>query len=213
MLKENKLYEQAIGKYSSANTSKENSYVAVINAINPLFSVKNIKHHQGREGYGLNADLYFKSKNIGHILDEGNGGQISYYETTREDYTFVKEYCQSLPKYSQKDYRIYIGFSLDGDESEKCENQISVEDFVEIVSLKAEMEKEFNKQMRKLSFYDLNDGQLWNLKATAKDLNQYRNAMLKEMNKVFLHLLPKPIALRMFIDIEFNNKNLELEGN
>lgn len=38
--------------------------------------LKAIKNFQGRQGYGLSANLYFKGKKVGFVIDEANGGAI-----------------------------------------------------------------------------------------------------------------------------------------
>ena len=45
------------------------------------FSVKSVKTFMGREGYGVNANIYYKNRKIGHIIDSGDGGclDITYY--------------------------------------------------------------------------------------------------------------------------------------
>jgi hypothetical protein len=45
------------------------------------FCVKSVKTFMGREGYGVNANMYYKNRRIGHIIDSGNGGclDITYY--------------------------------------------------------------------------------------------------------------------------------------
>ena len=45
------------------------------------FSVKSVKTFMGREGIGVNANIYYQNRKIGHIIDSGNGGclDITYY--------------------------------------------------------------------------------------------------------------------------------------
>lgn len=40
--------------------------------------LKNIRTHQGRQGYGLNADILVDGKKVVHVLDSGNGGCFDY---------------------------------------------------------------------------------------------------------------------------------------
>jgi len=40
-----------------------------------VYSLRKIKTFTGREGYGLNADIYRDDKKIGFVYDDANGGQ------------------------------------------------------------------------------------------------------------------------------------------
>tara|TARA_R100000995_G_C3460548_1_gene112896 strand:+ start:457 stop:1041 length:585 start_codon:yes stop_codon:yes gene_type:complete len=67
------------------------------------FSVKSVKTFMGREGYGVNANMYFKNKKIGHIIDSGNGGclDIEYYVGNKwmRKNTDVDKFLSELPTY------------------------------------------------------------------------------------------------------------------
>lgn len=43
------------------------------------FELRACKTHEGREGLGLNADIYRDGRKVGHVLDDGNGGCFRYY--------------------------------------------------------------------------------------------------------------------------------------
>tara|TARA_R100000234_G_scaffold46587_1_gene27777 strand:- start:7047 stop:7625 length:579 start_codon:yes stop_codon:yes gene_type:complete len=68
------------------------------------FSVKSVKTFMGREGVGINANMYFKNKKIGHIIDSGNGGclDIEYYIGNKwmSKNTDVDKFLSTLPKYT-----------------------------------------------------------------------------------------------------------------
>ena len=40
----------------------------------PKVEVKNVKFHNGHEGYGVNADVLINGVKVYHVLDDGNGG-------------------------------------------------------------------------------------------------------------------------------------------
>ena len=41
---------------------------------NSKFQVKGVKTFIGREGYGINANLYYENKKVAFLRDGGNGG-------------------------------------------------------------------------------------------------------------------------------------------
>ena len=67
------------------------------------FQVKGIKIFEGRGGYGLNANLYYKGKKVAFVLDEGNGGQLDIRFNSREieeeAEKEAREYYKRNPKY------------------------------------------------------------------------------------------------------------------
>jgi len=71
------------------------------------YSVKKVKSFQGREGYGYNADLYWGTKKVASILDEGCGGEAWVYwddieeekvDITRTDYKGEKHTYRGTPE-------------------------------------------------------------------------------------------------------------------
>ena len=87
---------------------KTNNYTESIKIINnSKFSIKAIKTFVGREGYGINANLYYNNKKVAFLLDSGNGGCLDIdwdYVLRRGQYispTIVKEaelYLRNLAK-------------------------------------------------------------------------------------------------------------------
>ena len=49
------------------------------------FSVKAVKTLMGREGIGVNANIYYQNRKIGHIIDSGNGGCLDATYYTKVD--------------------------------------------------------------------------------------------------------------------------------
>jgi hypothetical protein len=74
------------------------------------FSVKSVKTFMGREGYGVNANIYYQNRKIGHIIDSGNGGclDISYYKKVNGKDKWmhknrdVDKFVTELPNYTWK---------------------------------------------------------------------------------------------------------------
>ena len=52
---------------------------------NSHFVIKNVKTLNGREGYIVNANLYYKSKLVAYILDDGNGGCLNIDWNIKQD--------------------------------------------------------------------------------------------------------------------------------
>ena len=74
------------------------------------FSVKSVKTFMGREGYGVNANIYYQNRKIGHIIDSGNGGclDITYYTKVGGKDKWISrnpdvdKFVSELPKYTWK---------------------------------------------------------------------------------------------------------------
>ena len=88
------------------------------------FSVKSVKTFMGREGIGINANMYFKNKKIGHIIDSGNGGclDIEYYigDKWTSKNPDVDKFLSKLPTYksdgSLNGVRLRPEYSFDEEE-------------------------------------------------------------------------------------------------
>ena len=112
------------------------------------FSVKSVKTFMGREGCGVNANIYYKNKKIGHIIDSGNGGclDISYYnnknEWTRKN-NEVDKFLHTLPKYTYKW----------DDTSESVVSQFDDEDFWNALVDDYMVLKNFKKTMKKIHLF------------------------------------------------------------
>ncbi len=61
---------------------------------------KNTKTFQGREGVGLNADVYVDSKKCCFVMDDANGGPYHYTVYDQNSFDKLQEYVKSLPKRS-----------------------------------------------------------------------------------------------------------------
>ena len=66
------------------------------------FQLKGVKMFQGRDGYGVNANLYYKGKKVAFVLDEGCGGMLDI------DYVYVDHSKrEEISKEIEKEAREY----------------------------------------------------------------------------------------------------------
>jgi hypothetical protein len=72
----------------------------------PNVVLKNVKFHEGQEGYGLNADVWIDKLKCIHIHNDGNGGclniNILSYDSKnlkkiKSNVKYLNEYINSLP--------------------------------------------------------------------------------------------------------------------
>ncbi len=61
-----------------------------------IYTVKNVKNFQGREGYGFECSLYKDGKKIGTVTDTANGGMIDFYLNKGEK-EILDTYCKTIP--------------------------------------------------------------------------------------------------------------------
>ena len=89
--------------------TKTNNYEKSMVIINSKFQVKGVKTFVGREGYGVNANLYYEGKKVAFLLDSGNGGCLDV--DWENGYTWkdnpIIPLIKTLPKttYLEKDGR------------------------------------------------------------------------------------------------------------
>lgn len=66
----------------------------------PVYTVKNIKSFEGREGLGFNASLYRDEKSIGMVIDSGNGGCYDYNRLDKGEYDILMAHVKkNVPKW------------------------------------------------------------------------------------------------------------------
>ncbi len=101
------------------------------------FELKNVTGWAGRDGYGLNATLYYDGKKIAVAHDDGNGGPITYSPIDNDFYKTKREFELSQPK--EKGYSgIELDYSLDFLVAELADKAVQ-----------AKQEKAFLKKMEK----------------------------------------------------------------
>ena len=153
-----------------------NKAMEIIN--NCKFQVKGVKTFTGREGYGINANLYYENKKVAFLLDSGNGGclDIDWNWGSKDDKPYVpaivkeaKLYLESLvntlPKKSmwgEYDFddegimNALVDDYLAKQDFKKCLNKVSVlTDKNQIGSYKAkasDLDKTFNFKEGKMTF-------------------------------------------------------------
>lgn len=63
----------------------------------PKLELKKVKTFRGREGYGLNAEIWVNDRKAAYIIDEGNGGMYRYDIHDKELWAILEAYAASLP--------------------------------------------------------------------------------------------------------------------
>ena len=114
------------------------------------FSVKSVKTFMGREGYGINANIYYQNRMIGHIIDSGNGGclDIEYYKKVNGKDKWMHKnpdvfsFVSKLPSYK------YNG-SLNGTKL-NCESKFDEEEMWNVLVDEYLFLKDFKKAMKKI---------------------------------------------------------------
>lgn len=69
----------------------------------PKVELKNVKFHEGREGQGVNADVFINGVKVYHVRDDGNGGCLdfdlhSFDIKTRAIAKELTDYIDSIPE-------------------------------------------------------------------------------------------------------------------
>ena len=110
------------------------------------FSVKAVKTFMGMEGTGVNANIYFKNRKIGDVIDSGNGGElrIKYYigESWMHKNKDVTEFLNTLPKHTfeEKGYDFRMDEVTNFDEEEMWNELITM----------AIAKRDYKKEMKKV---------------------------------------------------------------
>lgn len=157
-----------------------NNYKKSIEIINNSnFTIKGLKTFIGREGYGVNANLYHKGKKVAFLLDSGNGGCLDidwlmsrngdnyfYSEIVKQAKESMKELITSLPKTMWSELgEQFISDGLDEytyDEESVCNKLIDE-------ALKV---KDYNKWLRNVVVFNKKINEIERYKAPKSDLNK-----------------------------------------
>tara|TARA_Y100001963_G_scaffold34739_1_gene48390 strand:+ start:1991 stop:2581 length:591 start_codon:yes stop_codon:yes gene_type:complete len=157
-----------------------NNYKKSIEIINNSnFTIKGLKTFIGREGYGVNANLYHKGKKVAFLLDSGNGGCLDidwlrsrngdnyfYSEIVKQAKESMKELITSLPKTMWSELgEQFISDGLDEytyDEESVCNKLIDE-------ALKV---KDYNKWLRNVVVFNKKINEIEHYKAPKSDLNK-----------------------------------------
>ena len=80
-----------------------NNYEKSIKMISEKFEVKAVKTFMGRDGYGVNANLYYEGKKVAFLLDSGNGGclDVDWVCKTKNDKPYIPEIVKESQLYLQ----------------------------------------------------------------------------------------------------------------
>ena len=184
----------------------KNQYeIATEMIINSNYEIKGLKTFMGREGYGVNASLYYKGKKIAFIMDSGNGGclDIDYLDGHhRNTPSHITEFLKTLPSFTNKER----GFEFREDE----ESRMNEEDFCNELIDYSLAQKEFKKCLKKVSVLT-DDNTIASYKAKSSELDNtynfkegkmtFREYVLKDKSvKTILNDLPLDDAFNVYME-------------
>lgn len=62
----------------------------------PLIQLKKVKTFRGRDGYGLNAELWIDGIKSAYVIDHANGGPFHYDVYNKEKFTKLENHIAGL---------------------------------------------------------------------------------------------------------------------
>ena len=185
---------------------KTNNYKKSMEIINSQFQVKGVKTFIGREGYGVNANLYYKGKKVAFILDSGNGGCLDV-DWIVDDYRWndnpLIPLMKTLPKTTWLE-------KYGSDEHGLGEYKWDEESVCNCLVDEYLAQKEFKKCLNKVSVL-IDDNTIATYKAKASDLDKtynfkegkmtFREYVLKDKSvKTILNDLPLDDAFNVYME-------------
>ncbi|GEM_PF-2820841 len=205
--------------------TKENKYTKSKEIItNSKFTLKGVKTFLGREGYGVNATLYYEGKKVAFLLDSGNGGELSVdweskYDRKKEEFIRIpiveeaKLYrdtlINSLPKTTWGDLSEARGEKsiIDSKDDYTWDTEAIMNTLVDY-----ELDnKEWKKNLRNLCIFKTKEKQIIKFRTKVKDFNNITNTkkygsikVIEYFEKeykdcVILNLLPQNKAFEYFV--------------
>ena len=163
---------------------KNNNYKKSIEIINNSnFTVKGLKTFIGREGHGVNANLYYKGKKVAFLLDSGNGGEldIDWDMNHNDDYPYfpkqvveAKKHLETLIKSLPKTMWEDLGGECNGLGEYTWDNESVMNTLID-TQLKV---KDYNKWLRNVVVFNKETKKIEHYKAKAKDLNSDKYFMV-----------------------------------
>jgi hypothetical protein len=182
----------------------------------PNVVLKKVKHFQGLDGYGLNAEVYINGVYCTFVIDEGNGGCLDYQHNFRlgsdnhnamikERIKLLEDYIATLPD---------IVSSLGGDEpftyKQDLDSYINqLVDDMENAKEKAKFEKKKVKLFETAIVFGIPDSDKYQFMKFKNPINDYQTAEAKS----YLQAKVKSIALTYCKNgIEILNTNLKPLG-
>lgn len=156
-----------------------NNYKKALEIVNnSKFSVKGVKTFIGREGYGVNANLYYNNKKVAFLLDSGNGGclDIDWTIITKNNKPIYPELVQQAKKYLD-DIIIslpYTTWNELGEDYIQSEDQYKYDDeavcnmLIDTVIKK----QDYQKILKNIVLFDKNSKKIVRYKAKKSSLNE-----------------------------------------
>lgn len=99
------------------------------------FEVKSIKTFEGREGIGLNANIYYKNKRVGEAMDDESGGPMMLYMGNKSMEYKLNEVAKERSNFEIEQYADFINELVELKEREKFFNKVQKEGYEGIVIL------------------------------------------------------------------------------
>ena len=181
-----------------------NKAMEIIN--NCKFQVKGVKTFTGREGYGINANLYYENKKVAFLLDSGNGGMldIDWNWGSKDDKPYVPAIVKEAKLYLETLVNTLPKKSMWG------EYDFDDEGIVNTLIDGYLAKQDFNKVLKKVSVVP-SDNKIASYKAKASDLDKtynfkegvmtFREFVLKDKSvKLILNDMPTDKAFNTYME-------------
>lgn len=109
-----------------------------------IVTLKNVKSFRGREGHGLNADVYVNGKKCCFIMDDANGGEYRYEVYDKELFKDFEAYAKAQPQYPMEfDGQPYLK------EGKPVMMDVTIDQLIDAEFDRMEREKETKKLAKK----------------------------------------------------------------
>ena len=196
---------------------KTNNYTESIKIIkNSKFSIKSLKTFVGREGYGINANLYYNNKKVAFLLDSGNGGCLDIdWDCVNKDGSpcippivkeaelYLRNLAKSLPKTTWGELSEARGrVGIDDSMSYDWDDEAIMNTLIDYYSLI----KTYNKWLKKVVIFNKKTKKIERYKCLKSDLvKKFKTEKGVEVGRDFfgrigiiLNDLPKKQAFEYF---------------
>lgn len=119
-----------------------------------IYTVKNVKSFQGREGNGYECSLYKDGKKIGTVTDTASGGMTDFYLDKGEK-EILDAHCLTLPKWGSE-----FG---DGEDKYDTDCDIFIGNIVSEFEQTRDMKRKCNKKTLFTLHTDKKKGMFWSM--------------------------------------------------
>lgn len=153
-----------------------NNYEIVkMNVINGAWSVKALKTFKGREGVGINCNLYHETTKIAECIDSGNGGCLDIYYIDNKYRDTLNEFIKLFPVVMWSE----LGSQYIQPNEKDSVYDIDDETFVNILIDHELKYKELNKLLNRVAIYDPIKNEIYTYKGKMRNvINKVNNKLL-----------------------------------